>query len=211
MDDDEHADFASIQAAVDAASPGATIIVRNGTYTENVDVDRAVTILSESGPEYTEVRAVNPKDSVFFVTADSVNISGFSVRGASELVSPYSYPTGGIWLYEVRDCNISGNVLSNNYCGLYVTVSENCTMERNRAESNNYGIYIPHRKGILLETTAWKTTLTTLRFQKLRQNRILMKAIPWKANQFTISQMKATLSLIMVRMPERCTVSTVRT
>lgn len=166
VDDDGPADFASIQAAVDAASPGATIIVRNGTYTENVDVDRAVTILSESGPEYTEVRAVNPKDSVFFVTADSVNISGFSVRGASELVSPYSYSTGGIWLYGVRDCNISENVLSNNYCGLYVIFSENCTMERNRAESNDYGIYISSSEGNTLRNNSMENNSYNFAFPR---------------------------------------------
>jgi len=142
VDDDGPADFTSIQAAVNAASPGATIIVRNGTYTENVDVDRAVTIISESGPEYTEVKAANSKDSVFYVTADAVNISGFSVSGGSEFYSSSSYATAGIWLYEARDCNISGNVLSDNCCGIYVIGSGNCTLNGNRAESNEIGIYL---------------------------------------------------------------------
>ncbi|MPN59540.1 hypothetical protein SDC9_207261 [bioreactor metagenome] len=48
VDDNGPADFTSIQEAVDSASPGTTIVVKNGTYTENVNVDRAVTILSES-------------------------------------------------------------------------------------------------------------------------------------------------------------------
>ncbi|WP_229392436.1 NosD domain-containing protein [Methanosarcina sp. DH2] len=151
VDDDEPADFTSIQDAVDASSPGATIIVRNGTYTENVDVDRAVTILSESGPEYTEVRAANSKDSVFYVTADSVNISGFSVSGGSKPLSSSAYSTAGIWLYEVKNCNISQNVLSDNYCGLYVILSENCTLEGNTAESNNYGIYLSSSEGNTLQ------------------------------------------------------------
>ncbi|AKB25407.1 cell surface protein [Methanosarcina sp. MTP4] len=147
VDDDGTADFSSIQAAVDAASPYATIIVRNGTYTENVDVDRALTIISESGPEYTEVKAANPKDSVFYVTADGVNISGFSVSGGSELLSSSTYSTAGIWLYEVRDCNISGNVLSDNCCGIYVISSGNCTLNGNRAESNGFGIYLYRSEG----------------------------------------------------------------
>lgn len=151
VDDDEPADFTFIQDAVDASSPGATIIVRNGTYTENVDVDRAVTILSESGPEYTEVRAANSKDSVFYVTADSVSISGFSVSGGSKPLSSSAYSTAGIWLYEVKDCNISQNVLSDNYCGLYVILSENCTLEGNTAESNNYGIYLSSSEGNTLQ------------------------------------------------------------
>jgi nitrous oxidase accessory protein NosD len=37
-------DHAKIQQAVDNASAGDTIIVRDGTYTENVDVDKSLTI-----------------------------------------------------------------------------------------------------------------------------------------------------------------------
>lgn len=165
VDDDGSADFTSIQAAVDAASPGATIIVRNGTYNENVDVGRAVSILSESGPEYTEVSAVNPKDSVFYVTADAVNISGFSVSGGSELVSSSSYGTAGIWLYGVKDCNISGNKLSDNFVGLYVIDTENCTLENNSAESNDYGIYLNKEKGAILRNNRMKNNSYNFAFK----------------------------------------------
>jgi len=150
VDDEGSADFTSIQAAVDASSPGSTVIVRNGTYIENVNVNKTVTIVSESGPESTEVRAANPKDSVFYVTADSVNISGFSISGGSELLSPSSYGTAGIWLYDVRDCNVSGNVLSDNFCGIYSILSGNCTLNGNRAESNLYGIYMSSSEGNIL-------------------------------------------------------------
>ena len=42
-------DHARIQWAVDNASAGDTIIVRDGTYYENVIVDKALTIHSENG------------------------------------------------------------------------------------------------------------------------------------------------------------------
>ncbi|MHC1611145.1 MAG: hypothetical protein ACXQTW_06070 [Candidatus Methanospirareceae archaeon] len=46
------ANFTSIQDAVDAASPGDTIIVYPGTYTENVDVNKDhLSIKSEGGAD----------------------------------------------------------------------------------------------------------------------------------------------------------------
>jgi pectin methylesterase-like acyl-CoA thioesterase len=40
-------DYSTIQAAVDAASPGLNIIVHDGTYNENVTVWKALAIRSE--------------------------------------------------------------------------------------------------------------------------------------------------------------------
>ena len=58
-------DYATIQAAVDTASPGDTIIVRGGTYTENVDVNKDhLTIQSENGAEVTIVQAADSTNYV---------------------------------------------------------------------------------------------------------------------------------------------------
>ncbi|NIA11877.1 MAG: hypothetical protein GWP10_19660 [Nitrospiraceae bacterium] len=53
VDDDGGADFTSIQAAVDAASAGDTIEVRSGTYVENVDVDKRLTLVGEGADVVT--------------------------------------------------------------------------------------------------------------------------------------------------------------
>jgi hypothetical protein len=45
VDDSGGADFTSIQWAVDNASAGDTIIVRDGTYIENVDVNEQLTLI----------------------------------------------------------------------------------------------------------------------------------------------------------------------
>ena len=76
--------YSTIQAAVDAASPGDTIIVSEGTYEENIEVYKRLTIRSENGPDSTVVQADYPDLPVFKVTADYVNISGFTVKGAYE-------------------------------------------------------------------------------------------------------------------------------
>ncbi|MCK4736218.1 MAG: hypothetical protein KAT65_27445 [Methanophagales archaeon] len=60
--------YATIQAAVNAAYPGDTIMVKDGTYIENIKVDKSLTIRSENGSDSTIVRAEDPDDHIFKVT-----------------------------------------------------------------------------------------------------------------------------------------------
>jgi|LGVD01.1.fsa_nt_gb parallel beta-helix repeat protein len=116
----EHDQFnpssAPIQSAIDNATAGDTIFVKNGTYTENVDVDKSLTIRSENGPENCTVNAANPGDSVFelIVGAGNTNLSGFTVSGAMDTNS------AGICLVGVSHCNISCNIVSGNNKGILV-------------------------------------------------------------------------------------------
>ena len=132
-------DYAKIQWAVDNASAGATIIVREGTYTENVDVNKRLTIKSESEAEATIVQAANPNDHVFEVTADYVNISGFTVKGASREY----YPRCGIILKYADHCIISNNNASNNDGGISLSYSSNNTISNNNANGKKYDNWIP--------------------------------------------------------------------
>ena len=121
-------DYSTIQAAVDAASSGDTIIVRDGTYTENVDVNKDnLAIISENGAEVTVVQAANLDDHVFEVTANYVNISGFTVKGAATsppadpLTAPYRY--AGIYL-RANYCNVFNNKALSNDIGIYLIFFE---------------------------------------------------------------------------------------
>jgi pectin methylesterase-like acyl-CoA thioesterase len=67
-------DYAKIQWAVDNATAGDTIIVSDGIYYENVNVNKRLTIRSENGSETTIVQAANPNDHIFEARADYVNI-----------------------------------------------------------------------------------------------------------------------------------------
>ena len=129
----------SIQAAVTAAGPGDTIIVRDGTYTENVEVNVAnLTLRSEHGSAFTTVVAAVNTSDVFLVTANSVTITGFTVRNASAAT--------GIHLHSVHHCTIAGNNALGNHYGIWLySASNNNTLTDNTANSNNnYGIYLSH-------------------------------------------------------------------
>ena len=128
-------DYITIQEAVNAAEKDDIVIVRDGTYNENVDVNKPLTIQSENGFANCIVRASNPKDHVFEVTAHYVNIDGFTVTGAT---SGLPYYSAGIYLANVEHCSISNNNALDNNDGILAQYLCNYnTFTNNTANSNN--------------------------------------------------------------------------
>ena len=72
-------DYAKIQWAVDNASDGGTIIVRDGTYYENIIVNKQLTIKSENG--YANCIINGTGSNVFVLNADGIRIEGFTITG----------------------------------------------------------------------------------------------------------------------------------
>lgn len=132
-------DFETIQAAVDSVWDGWTIAVHEGTYGENVTVDKSVTIKSVSGPDRTVVHTSesHPNSDVFRITASCVRLSGFTIQGS------VGSGTAGVHLEDVSGCVVSGNVIKNNEYGVYV--SDDCASNillENVCAFNTNGIYV---------------------------------------------------------------------
>ncbi len=104
-------DHSTIQAAIDAAVSGDNVMVRAGTYLENLALKDGVNLASTDGATSTTVDGSNVVASTPVMDASGVtcSITGFTITGGSS-------PTmgGGIRVLNssnvtVADCVISGN------------------------------------------------------------------------------------------------------
>jgi hypothetical protein len=79
--------YATIQAAIDASSPGDTIVVAPGTYIENVIVNKDVTILGahqgEAGSDPGRGTDETLLQGTFDITANGATIDGFIINGST--------------------------------------------------------------------------------------------------------------------------------
>ena len=125
----------SIQDAVDNASAGDTIIVRDGTYTENINVNKPfLTIKSENGSAFTTINGGGSGD-VVSITANNVTIKGFTITGSG-------YPDAGLDITTSGNRIISSNISNNNYFGIYLGYSSSDnTISSNNISNNVDGIF----------------------------------------------------------------------
>ncbi|NAS88888.1 hypothetical protein C4E24_04010 [ANME-1 cluster archaeon AG-394-G21] len=131
-------DFVTIQAAIDDPETlnGHVISVDPGKYRANVIVNKSLTINSTSGnPADTVVLAADPDANVFSVSADHVNICGFTVQGADELLRT------GIHLNSTNNCIIANNNVANNFYGIRLQNSSNNAIYHNEIANNTNQAY----------------------------------------------------------------------
>ncbi|WP_440945943.1 NosD domain-containing protein [Methanosarcina sp. T3] len=132
VDPEAEGGYTTIQAAVDAANDGDTIFVSQGTYNENLKINKQVKIWSDSrNPEDTIVKAADPAESAVEITADRVTFSGFGVEDSNK---------AGILLTEVNNCYINNNLEKNSEYGILLQNAGTNNINGNTMTLNEVGI-----------------------------------------------------------------------
>jgi parallel beta-helix repeat protein len=129
-------DYTTIQEAVDASETldGDTIFVDAGTYNENIDVYKELSLIGE-GSEVTIISAADSSKNVISVTSSYVEISGFKITGATEWNS-----ASGIYLEDVSYVFLSHNYVTNNTEGIRLSLSNDNAIVNNTVYANYFGI-----------------------------------------------------------------------
>jgi parallel beta-helix repeat protein len=140
VDDDGPADFHTIGEAINASSSGDEIFVLNGTYYENVVVNKAVRLVGE---DRIAVVIDGNGTTPLTITASNASVSGFTMRGGTQ-----TYPTSGIYVERADYCSITNNIAKDNVYGIHLWGgADNNTVSGNIVTNNSNGIFLDGAAG----------------------------------------------------------------
>jgi PKD repeat protein len=156
----------NIQDAVDVAANSDTVWITNGVYalSSEIAVDKAVTIQSVNGPDFTTVDG-GGRSRCFNLASSGCVVSGFTIAngyhpqtGGGIKCSPgspavvtnctiagnSSYVGGGVYCGTINDCLVIGNSVSGNGGGLYLYsggTASDCIISGNSAYAGGGLVY----------------------------------------------------------------------
>jgi parallel beta-helix repeat protein len=129
--------YTKIQDAIDDAVAGDTVFVYNGTYYENVVVEKSISLIGEDR-DSTVING-NSNGRVVYITANYTLIIGFKIQNGND----------GIYLYNCKYSGIARNIISNNNgTGIHIcNYSYFNTIVENEIINNSIGVDIPSGTG----------------------------------------------------------------
>lgn len=136
------ADQPTIQAAINAAANGDTVLVSDGTYIENINFNgKAITVTSVNGPAVTTIDGGKLNTVVLFVTGETSAsvLNGFTITNGSAGFQTPNFGEGGGIAVENASPTITNNVITaNGACnGVGIGVSFAAPLIQGNVISNN--------------------------------------------------------------------------
>lgn len=151
--------FPNIMAAIDAASPGQTIIVKAGTYREKILLNKAIKLFGEGRDT---VKLSFDTDTLLEVYGQpGTEIKGISLSlTGGKTDQPVCVLKGALTL---QDCRITGgekgiyiqsgspqligNCIERTHTGIYIDAASTPVLENNQCSNNYYGVFFAEQAG----------------------------------------------------------------
>lgn len=171
VDSSGRGDYPTIMAAVAAASPGQTIMVKAGSYREKIHIDKALKLYGEGRDK---VKISFDADSVLEVYSQkSIEIKGLSFSpGGGHSDKPVCVFKGNLIFQECRVAGgekgvyvqsgsptIEGNLIERNLNGIYIDGISTPIIENNHCSNNECGIFFADQaKGRAIKNRCTRNT-----------------------------------------------------
>lgn len=131
----EGCDHVSIQAAIEAASPGDVLVVAGGTYSENLVVDRPLVLQGAGNGTDRPIVDADGRGSAVTLVADGVRLEGFVLENGG-------FGWAGIDVKSNYNQIRRNLVTDNRWYGIFLDGANGCLIEENVVLNNKYGIWI---------------------------------------------------------------------
>jgi len=138
--------YSTIQSAIDSAVTGDTVLVSDGTYTENINFNgKAIIVTSVNGASSTTINGNAAGSVVTFGTGETSGsiLEGFTITNGSAgagggINCQYSSPAITNCMINSNTADFGGGIC----CGASSPIITNCTISGNLAKYCGGGIYI---------------------------------------------------------------------
>jgi parallel beta-helix repeat protein len=147
--DDPPEDYTSIQDAINASNDGDTVFVYNGTYNEEININKTLSLIGEDKSSTIIICSSTQSGTVIIENAMYVNVTGFTI--ISEVV-----PIGAkyaLLLHSSYNCSVSNNIIHGyDYGGINLDHSSYNKLESNTINGSRWGtnvivwLYSSHNK-----------------------------------------------------------------
>ncbi len=131
-----HSSSTPIQSAIDSASDSYCIVVMDGSYSENIVINKPIRLASEEGPSNCTITAANSSLDVIKISSNNVTVDGLTLTGAN--AHPF---VCGVHLTSGSYCSITNCIISDCYEGIYAEKNGDVTIANNVVTgTSNYAI-----------------------------------------------------------------------
>jgi parallel beta-helix repeat protein len=107
--------YTSLQGAIDNATEGQTLYVSAGLYSENVTVDKSITLMGENA----STTIINASNTVLNVEADNVSVSDFTIQYTGCACFGYS----SVEVTQSQNVNVTDNIIISDDYGIRVAAA----------------------------------------------------------------------------------------
>ena len=123
--------FNTIAEGIDAVAPGKSVMVAEGTYNEQLIINKEGITLQGADKENTFINGASVNGNLIILEADCITITGFTIDGDGSA-------SIGIYFNNYSSININNNIIQNNSNYGINYSNSSPTIENNNIKNNNY-------------------------------------------------------------------------